>query len=348
MSDVGGGNRPSDAGILDRFAKLALACVEREFPYQPQHAIRDAADLHRPRSLHPAFYGCYDWHSSVHGHWLLAHALKGNPAGALAASIRKVLDSHFSSENLQLEADYLEDHPAFERPYGWAWLLKLATDLTGWDDRDARRWRAHMQPLVEVIEARYLEWLPKQTYPIRSGVHTNTAFGLGFALDYAGFSKNAKLENLIAERSLDYYGKDRNYPAEWEPGGNDFLSPCLAEADLMRRVVPDFGRWFEVFLPEIPSSLLAPATVSDRSDGQLAHLDGLNLSRAWCFFNLASSLSKNEFLLKAAQRHLDAALPSVASGSYAGEHWLATFAAYALACAFDGATSTPASRSSAT
>jgi hypothetical protein len=353
MSDAGGENRVRDAAILDRFATLALACVEREFPYQPQHEIRDAADLHRPRSLHPAFYGCYDWHSAVHGHWLLAHALKvnpsgGNPGGALAASIRKVLNSHFSAETLQVEADYLESHPAFERPYGWAWLLKLATELTGWDDRDAQRWRAHLQPLVEVIEARYLEWLPKQTYPIRSGVHTNTAFGMTFALDHSRFSKNGKLENLIVERSIEYYGKDRNYPASWEPGGNDFFSPCLVEADLMRRVLPDFRQWFGAFLPEIPPGLLAPATVSDRNDGQLAHLDGLNLSRAWCFYNLASSLSRKEFLVKAAQRHLDAALPSVTSGSYAGEHWLATFAAYALACAFDGATSTPASRSSAT
>src|SRR3954468_21001948 len=183
MSGVAGGDLLSDAGILDRFAKLALACVEREFPYQPQHAIRDAADLHRPRKLHPAFYGCYDWHSGVHGHWLLAHALKGTPAGPRAAAIRKVLDSHFSAENLQLEADYVESHPGFERPYGWAWLLKLASELAGRDDGDARRWRAHMNPLVEVIEARYLEWLPKQTYPIRAGVHGNTAFGLSFALD---------------------------------------------------------------------------------------------------------------------------------------------------------------------
>lgn len=337
-----------DTAILDRLARLALACVEREFPYQPQHAIRDAQDLHRPRSLHPAFYGCYDWHSAVHGHWLLVHALKGNPTGPLAASVRKVLDSHFSAENLQVEADYLESHSGFERPYGWAWLLKLAAELAGWEDGDVKRWRTHMQPLVEVIEARYVEWLPKQTYPIRAGVHGNTAFGLGFALDYARASKRSKLENLIVERSIDYYGGDRNYPAAWEPGGNDFLSPCLVEADLMRRVLPDFRPWFEAFLPEFPSSLLVPATVSDRSDGQLAHLDGLNLSRAWCFSNLASSLSEKEILAKAAQRHLDAALPNVASGSYAGEHWLATFAAYALACAFDGATSTPASRSSAT
>jgi len=316
-----------------RFAALALACVQREFPYQPAHEVRADDDLRRPRELHPAFYGCYDWHSAVHGHWLLAHALKEMPAGSLAASIRKVLDIHFSAENLQAEADYLEEHPAFERPYGWAWVLKLAHELAGWDaDADARRWLLDLRPLVEIIEARYLEWLPKQTYPVRAGVHTNTAFGLGFALDYARISGNAKLENLIVERSVGYYGGDRNYPAAWEPGGNDFLSPCLVEADLMRRVLPDFERWFEAFLPEIPPSLLSPATVSDRNDGQLAHLDGLNLSRAWCFHNLASSLSKKELLVKAAQRHLDAALPNVTSGSYAGEHWLATFAAYAASC----------------
>jgi hypothetical protein len=341
-----------DAARAGQFAALALACVQREFPCQPAHVLGDAADLHRPRALHPAFYGCYDWHSAVHGHWLLAHVLRGFPALPEAGSIRKILNFHFSPENLQVEADYLKKHPGFERPYGWAWLLKLAHELSGWQDADAQRWLAHLQPLAEVIEARYLAWLPKQTYPIRSGVHTNTAFGLGFALDYARFSKKIKLENLIVERSTDYYGKDLNYPAAWEPGGNDFLSPCLVEADLMRRVhqrsTRDFSRWFNKFLGKIPKTLLSPAVVSDRDDGQLAHLDGLNLSRAWCFYNLASALSEKRLLVKAAERHLDAALPNVTSGSYAGEHWLATFAAYALACAFDGATSTPASRRRAT
>jgi hypothetical protein len=338
----------SNAEILDHFAKLALACVEREFPYQPAHVIRDAADVHRPRGLHPAFYGCYDWHSAVHGHWLLAHALKRNPGGLLAVPIRAALEKNLQDENLRTEAKYLAQHAGFERPYGWAWLLKLAGELEEWDDIDARRWRAHMQPLVEIIEARYLEWLPKQTYPIRSGVHANTAFGLGFALDYAISAKKLKLKNLIVERSMGYYGKDRNYPAAWEPGGNDFLSPCLVEADLMRRVLPDFRRWFEAFLPEIPASLLLPAAVSDRSDGQLAHLDGLNLSRAWCFYNLARAVPDNGVFLEAAAKHLAVSLEQVSSGRYAGEHWLATFAAYALACAFDGATSTPTSRRRAT
>ena len=326
-----------DPAIGRRFARLALACVTREFPYNPAHVMRGARDLHRPRSLHPAFDGCYDWHSAVHGHWLLAHLLRRFPASREAAPIRAVLNSHLGKRNLTKEADYLEAHPAFERPYGWTWLLKLATELAHFDDADGKGWRAALAPLLEVIEARYLQWLPKQTYPIRAGVHTNTAFGLGFALDYARLAKRARLEKLIVERSIDYYGRDRSYPAAWEPGGNDFLSPCLAEADLMRRVhageARRFPAWFSTYLKEIPPALLRPALVSDRSDGQLAHLDGLNLSRAWCFFNLAAVLPEKRLLLKSANRHLAAGLQHVASGSYAGEHWLATFAAYALACA---------------
>src|SRR4051812_23862318 len=168
-----------------RFAKLVLSCVRREFPYQPAHVLRSTADLRRPREVHPAFYGCYDWHSAVHGHWLLAHLLRRFPALPKALAVRKVLNFHFSPENLQVEAHYLKKHPGFERPYGWAWLLKLATELADFDDAQAKRWLAALAPLLEVIEGRYLEWLPKQTYPIRSGVHTNTAFGLAFALDYA-------------------------------------------------------------------------------------------------------------------------------------------------------------------
>jgi hypothetical protein len=322
-----------------RFAELALACVEREFPNQPGHVMRAAGDVARPRELHPAFYGCYDWHSSVHGHWLLAHLLRRHPSLPQASAIRRILDQHLTAENLRVEADYLGRNPDFERPYGWAWLLKLA--------EEAEPWRPALRPLTEVVEARYLEWLPKQTYPIRSGTHTNTAFGLAFALDYARAFDRRELAQLVVERSLAFYGQDRDYPAAWEPGGNDFFSPCLIEADLMRRVLPDFPRWFAAFLPGIPPALLEPALVSDRADGQLAHLDGLNLSRAWCYFSLSRSLQNDSLLLKAANRHLEAGLAHVASGSYAGEHWLATFAAYALACAFDGATSTPASRSSA-
>jgi hypothetical protein len=294
-----------------RFAKLVLACVRREFPSQP--------------------YGCYDWHSAVHGHWLLAHLAKEFPRLATARKMRGVLDEHLSAKNLKVEARYLERHPGFERPYGWAWLLKLALELHEWEDAEARRWLAHLEPLLEAIEANYLAWLPKQTYPIRSGTHTNTAFGLSFALDYAIAAGRSSLQKAIRQKALRYYALDCDYPASWEPGGNDFFSPCLVEADLMRRVVPDFPRWFARFAKTVPGTLLAPATVSDRSDGQLAHLDGLNLSRAWCFFNLSTSLPKErKVFLNAAKRHLHAGLAHVASGSYAGEHWLASFAAYAL------------------
>lgn len=329
-----------NAAQAARFAALALPCIEREFPVQPGHVVRDAADLHLPRALHPAFYGCYDWHSAVHGHWLLAHLLRRFPAAPQAAAIRAALNRTLSAQNLQAEAEYLKAHPSFERPYGWAWLLKLAQELAQFDDPDAKRWSAGLLPLAETIEALTLAWLPKQTYPIRSGVHTNTAFGLAFALDYARAFSRGTLAAAVEGRALAYFKDDRRYPAQWEPGGNDFFSPCLIEADLMRRVLPDFPAWFNDFLPELPEALLVPARVSDRSDGQLVHLDGLNLSRAWCYYNLG--------LREPAQRHLDAGLRNLASGHYEGEHWLATFAAYALACAFEGATATPASRNSAT
>lgn len=333
-----------------RFARLALACVEREFPCQPAHVLRAPDEAQRPRRLHPAFYGCFDWHSAVHAHWLLAHALRRYPALAEAAAMRAVLDKHLSGLNLKAEADYLAAHPGFERPYGWTWLLKLALELFGWDDPDARRWHEHLQPLVDVIEQRYAAWLPRQTYPIRSGVHTNTAFGIGFALDYARAARRVGLERLLLERSRAYYGGDRDYPAAWEPSGSDFLSPCLVEADLMRRVLPasEFEGWFQAFLPGMPRALREPARVSDRGDGQLVHLDGLNLSRAACFFSLSGALGGRAVLKEAAHAHLEAGLAQLASGHYEGEHWLATFAAYALACALEDATTTPAARNAAT
>jgi hypothetical protein len=318
----------NEAALAARLADLALACVGREFPYQPAHVMRDASDLKRPRDLHPAFFGCYDWHSAVHGHWLLAHLLRRHPGLPQADSIRRVLDEHLTEQNLHAEAAYLARNPGFERPYGWAWALKLA--------EEAEPWRAALAPLCEVIEQRYLQWLPRQTFPIRSGTHTNTAFGLACALDYARTFGRAGLESLVAEKSLAYYARDRGYPAAWEPGGNDFFSPCLIEADLMRRVHPEFRSWFDAFLPGLPASLLEPTIASDPSDGQLAHLDGLNLSRAWCYYRLASVLADREGLLEAGHRHLEAGLQRLASGSYAGEHWLATFAAYAT-CAREAA-----------
>jgi len=263
-------------------------------------------------------------------------------SAGLAAAIRAALNANLTEGNLAAEAAYFRA-PArrgFERTYGWAWLLKLAEVLHGWDDPDGRRWSAALAPLADVIAARYLEFLPKQTYPIRVGTHPNTAFGLAFALDYARATGHATLHDLAVQRSLDYYAADRDCPAAWEPGGNDFFSPCLAEADLMCRVLPpaEFSAWLAGFLPGLaagePAGLLTPATVTDRSDGQLAHLDGLNLSRAWHMGAIAAALPTDDgrraVLVSSAARHLDAGLAGVSSGDYMGEHWLATFALCAL------------------
>ncbi len=328
--------------LASRFAGLALHCIGREYPYQPGHVITGPDDIATPRMLHPAFYGCFDWHSAVHGHWLLAHLLRRFPDLPEAEAIRAGLAANLTEANLAAEAAYFQapGRSGFERTYGWAWLLKLAEELNTWHDPDGRRWSAALAPLVDIIVARYLDFLPKQTYPIRVGTHPNTAFGLAFALDYARAVGHTALRDLVIRRSLDYYAADRNCPADWEPSGNDFFSPCLAEADLMRRVLPpaEFPGWLADFLPGLaagePANLLAPATVTDRRDGQLVHLDGLNLSRAWHMAAIAAALPGDDprraVLAAAAARHLAAGLTGVASGDYMGEHWLATFAVYAL------------------
>jgi hypothetical protein len=327
------------------FARLALKCVRKEYPNKPDHTINDANDVRNPRDMHPAFYGCYDWHSSVHGHWMLVHLLRLFPALPEAREIRSALDANLTNGNLKNEMSYLMtgNRASFERTYGWAWLLKLAEELHEWNDPDGQRWSRNLHGLAEVFAAKYLAFLPKQTYPIRTGVHPNTAFGLAFALDYARAVSNTKLATLIVERSRTYYGHDVNYPGSWEPGGEDFFSPALMEADLMRRVMNqrEFARWFQRFLPGIargaPKELLQPAIVTDRSDPKLVHLDGLNLSRAWCMRSIASALPRNDpgrrVLARSAAAHAKAALEHVASGNYEGEHWLATFAVYLLTTA---------------
>lgn len=327
------------------FAQLALKCVSKEYPNKPDHVINDANDQKSPRVMHPAFYGCYDWHSSVHGHWMLVRLLRIFPALPEAARIRSALNANLSAENISVEVAYLNqpNRQSFERTYGWAWLLKLAEELRGWNDEDGNRWSSNLQPLADALSGKYVSFLPKQTYPIRTGVHPNTAFGLAFALDYARAAGNEKLARLLEERSRTYFAADTNYPALWEPGGEDFFSPALMEADLMRRVLKadEFGRWFHRFLPGLthaqPRTLLVPATVSDRSDPKLVHLDGLNLSRAWSMRNIAAALSRNDparrILADAADAHAKDALAHVASGDYAGEHWLASFAVYLLSTA---------------
>lgn len=322
------------------FARLALKGIRREYPNKLDHVFNDANDVKSPRALHPAFYGCLDWHSAVHGHWMLVRLLKLFPELPERQEIRTVLNEHLTAKSLQAEADYFKqpNRQSFERTYGWAWLLKLAEELHGWDDADARHWSKNLQPLADIVVERYRGFLPRQTYPIRTGVHPNTAFGLAFALDHASVVNNQPLRELIEERSRAYFAKDAAYPAAWEPGGEDFFSPCLMEADLMRRVLAkeEFQAWFKRFLPGIaggePRALLEPATVADRSDPKIVHLDGLNLSRAWCMRSLAATLPAGdparEVLHRSAARHAESALRHVASGDYVGEHWLASFAVY--------------------
>ncbi|MBY0460004.1 MAG: DUF2891 domain-containing protein, partial [Gemmataceae bacterium] len=283
------------AGPLTRerasaFAKLALKGIDKEYPHKPGVVWSAADDVKGPKALHPAFFGCFDWHSAVHGHWLLVRVVKQFPDLPEAKQAREVLNDHLTADKIKAEAAVFaqKEQKSFERPYGWAWLLKLAAELHTWDDADARTWAASLKPLAELIATRYVEYFPKQTYPIRSGVHSNTAFGLSFAHDYAKSVGDKKLLAAIEERAKAYYSKDADAPARWEPDGADFLSPSLCEADLMRRVLPadEFRGWFHRYLPGVakgePNTLLSPATVTDRTDPQLVHLDGLNLSRAWC------------------------------------------------------------------
>src|ERR1041385_6254563 len=324
------------------FAQLALKCVRQEYPNKLDHTRNEGDEVRGPKSLHPAFYGCFDWHSTVHGHWMLVHLLKTFPNLPEARAIRQALDANLTEKNIAGEVAYLKqaNRASFERTYGWAWLLKLAEELRGWNDVDGKRWSASLQPLADGFVEKYLAFLPKQNYPIRTGVHPNTAFGLAFALDYAHSVGDKKLESLLIERSRTYYGHDVNYPVSWEPGGEDFFSPALMEADLMRRVMNkrEFVLWFSKFLPDAdraqPRSLFTPAVVTDRTDPKLVHLDGLNLSRAWCMRSIAAALPANDparkVLSASADKHASAALAHVASGDYAGEHWLASFAVYLL------------------
>ncbi len=322
------------------FSKLALKCVQKEYPNKLDHVMNDESEVQSPFKLHPAFYGCFDWHSSVHGHWMLVRLLKLFPVLENESEIRKALNENLSAGNIKIEVEYLNqpNRKSFERTYGWAWLLKLAEELESWNDPQGKIWAANLKPLADAIVQRYIDFLPKQNYPIRTGVHPNTAFGIAFALDYARSSKNYQLESLLTERGMTYYFNDENYDAKWEPGGEDFFSPALMEADLMRRVLEPkhFAEWFNKFLPGIANtkSLLEPAVVTDRSDPKLVHLDGLNLSRAWCKFGIADHLPgsdpRKKILTDSAIKHAEAGLQYITSGNYEGEHWLASFAVYML------------------
>jgi Protein of unknown function (DUF2891) len=322
----------------ERFMQLALDCVHREYPNKITHILDGDDDVAAPRVLYPVFYGCYDWHSAVHGHWLLVRLLRLNPESPLAGQARAALNRSFSAQGIAQEVIYLRGDKTFERPYGTAWLLQLTSELREWQDVDAQRWLETLKPLEAAAVDQYLAWLPKLAYPIRLGTHNQTAFAFALALDWARSAGHAELQNLLEARIRAYYMADKACPLSYEPSGEDFLSPCLMEADLMRRVIPRdaYADWLRAFLPEIPqdgrADWLSPGVVLDPTDGKLVHLDGVNLSRAWNLQAIAETLPSSDkrraALLAAAAVHGDSGLAAVSGEHYDGGHWLASFATY--------------------
>lgn len=315
------------------FVQLALDCVHQQYPNKIAHVLNDDADAQTPRQLYPAFYGCYDWHSAVHGHWQLARFLRLNPDSPQAAAAKAALEQSITAENIAVETAYFqaEGRSGFERPYGLAWLMQLHAELVQMDSRLA----TVLQPLVRQARDQVMEWLPKLNYPIRIGEHFQTAFAFGLMLDWARITGDAPFAELLVSRSRALYESDKECPLSYEPSGHDFLSPCIAEADLMRRVLPaiEYSIWLNRFLPGIGTDNWLPvAQVSDRADGKLAHLDGLNLSRAWMLQGMASALPESDqrkaALLQSAEQHQQAGLDGITSGHYEGQHWLGSFAMY--------------------
>jgi hypothetical protein len=326
-------NSNFDQSQAERFARLALACVHQEYPNKIAHALTSDADVKPPRELTPAFYGCFDWHSSVHGHWLLVRLLSMFPQAPFAADARRALAQSLTPANIAKEVEYLKapGRGGFERPYGLAWVLQLAAELKESKDPDAARWFATLHPLELAAAAHIAAWLPKLEHSVRTGEHNNTAFSIGLMLDYARITSNAEFGRLLESRARDYYLKDRNCPLAYEPSGEDFLSPCLAEADVMRRILPstEFAHWLDAFLPPLN---FEATRVTDFSDGKLYHLAGLNLSRAWMLEGIASKLPASDarrkpFTARAAKLK-QAGLESIRSEHYEGGHWLGTFAVY--------------------
>jgi len=324
--------------LAARFARIALGHVTREYPHKADHVMDGPEDIYTPRALHPVFYGSFDWHSCVHGYWLLVRLRRLFPDMAEVSAITALIDAQFTPEAIEAECAYLRRPSAkgFERPYGWAWLLKLAAELRLDPTPEAARWSALLAPLSDAFVARFMAFLPIQTYPIRTGTHFNTAFALTLAADYARVAGDEALLDLLRIRARVWFGDDRDAPA-WEPSGDDFLSGTLCAAQALRALLPpdDFAAWFNAYLPRLsegqPAVLLTPATISDRSDGKIAHLDGLNLSRAWAWRGLLSAAPEvaQPLIEIAIDAHLEAALSHVA-GDYMGEHWLASFALLAL------------------
>jgi len=330
--------------LAARFARLALDCVHREYPNKIAHVLNDSADARTPEQLYPVFYGCFDWHSAVHGHWLLVRLLRTTPAvkmpADLSEEITQALNRSFTPAGIAGEVAYFqgENRGSFERPYGIAWFLQLTAELREWDDPRAQAWLQTLLPLEEVIVAQVVSWLPKLAYAIRLGTHNQSMFAFGLMLDWARVADNPALAALLTERSNAFHRQDRNCPLSYEPSGEDFLSPCLMEADLMRRILPrdEFAAWLGGFLPDLPrdgrADWLAVGIVNDPSDGKLVHLDGVNLSRAWNLRNIAAALPDSDpripSLLAAADIHATTGIAAVSAEHYAGSHWLASFATY--------------------
>ena len=320
----------------NRLAQLPINCIHVEYPNKLNQTIGSANDLQSPKTLHPAFYGCFDWHSAVHGHWSLVSLLKQFPDLKDAESIQLMLLTNMSKEHIAQEVLYFQGkhNKSYERTYGWAWILKLAEEIHLWDSPTARQLETNLQPLTDLMIDKYLEFLPKLNYPIRSGEHPNTAFGLSFAYDYAKTVSHSELKSLIEKRAKYFYASDEDCPMTWEPSGFDFLSPCLEEAAIMKRVLPkeEFVTWVEAFMPQLKSKdfQLETGRVSDRTDGKLVHLDGVNFSRAWSLNKIAEDLPEYAHLKNIANQHINYSLPSIVGDNYEGGHWLGSFAIYAL------------------
>lgn len=321
----------------NKLAQLPLDCIGVEYPNKLNQTLAGAEEIGEPRELHPAFYGCFDWHSSVHGHWTLVNLLKNFPDLKKAEEIREKLKTSLSKENIEAEVRYFqnEQESSFERTYGWAWVLKLAQELETWEDPLGVELSKNLQPLTDLMVTKFKEFLPKLNYPIRVGEHTNTAFALVLARDYAVVTNKEELKMLIDKRARDYYLNDDDCPIEWEPGGFDFLSPCFSEIDIMRRVLAKnaFRLWMEDFMPQLANEdfSLEVAEVTDRTDGKLVHLDGLNFSRAWVLYGLANQYPNQYGHLRAlADEHVAHSFPNLVGDTYEGGHWLGTFALYAI------------------
>lgn len=328
-----------DVQSAERFANLALSCVHKEYPNKISHTLNSDSDVAPPRRLTPAFYGCYDWHSSVHGHWLLVRLARTYPDAPNVPKIRAALKQSLTRENIAQEVIYLkgEGRASFERPYGLAWLLQLGAELREWDDPDAKELSMNLRPLESAAIDRIKVWMPKLSHPVRIGEHSQTAFGMGLMLDYARLTDDKDFESMLTGKARQFFFRDKACPLDYEPSGEDFLSPCLAEADLMRRVLPEkeFAAWLKAFLPVIPTrgtEWIIPVVSPDPSDPKLAHLDGLNLSRAWMLEGIASALpkadSRQPSLRAAANAHRKAGLAAVTGEHYEGSHWLGSFAVY--------------------